>query len=95
MSSSFEVRTEDIHFTFIYSSRHKWNQFQWLFYFNLIFYCTFLGLITTYVLYDLEKMRLENVEQNLLNLKWAIIIVIAVGLVLELIDLLRVNFTYF
>jgi hypothetical protein len=70
--------------------RHKWNRFQFLFWFYIIFYIVYLGLITTFVMMDLDLLSSDN-RSTLNALRWPIFIYICVGLVLELFDLYRVN----
>ena len=70
--------------------RHKWNRFQFLFWFYIIFYLVYLGLITTFVMMDLDLLSSHN-RSTLNALRWPIFIYICVGLVLELFDLYRVN----
>ena len=69
--------------------RHKWNRFQFLFWFYVIFYFVYLGLITTFVMMDLDLLSSDN-RTTLNALRWPIFIYICVGLVLELFDLYRV-----
>ena len=69
--------------------RHKWNRFQFLFWFYILFYLVYLGLITTFVMMDLDLLSSDN-RSTLKALRWPIFIYICVGLVLELFDLFRV-----
>mgnify|MGYP001335026529 CR=1 FL=1 len=69
--------------------RHKWNRFQFLFWFYIIFYLVYLGLITTFVMMDLDLLSSHN-RSTLNALRWPIFIYICVGLVLELFDVYRV-----
>ena len=67
--------------------RHKWKKFQYIFYFYVLFYLVYLGLITTFVLMDLDLMSSDHTTA----LRWPIFIYICFGLILELFDFYRVS----
>ena len=47
--------------------RHKWNKFQFLFWFYILFYLFYLGLITAFVMMDLDLISSDTTNRKTLN----------------------------